>query len=61
MKALFLSFIASSTQPIVGNEFVGNQKKEMIYKAIGSLTELFKGIKQDAIVQKFEKLEKTMQ
>uniref|UniRef100_A0A803QMU6 DUF4042 domain-containing protein n=1 Tax=Cannabis sativa TaxID=3483 RepID=A0A803QMU6_CANSA len=35
---------------------VGNQKKEMICKAIGSLIELFQGINQYAIAHKFQNL-----
>ncbi|PON93044.1 Coatomer beta subunit [Trema orientale] len=59
LKGLCLSFLASNTQPLVGN--IGNQKKEIICKAICSLTELYNGVKQYAIAQKFDELEKSIQ
>ncbi|EXC28324.1 hypothetical protein L484_011828 [Morus notabilis] len=69
-KALFLeqwlrllcsSFLASSSEPLVVNESVRDQKREMIRKAIWSLTELFEGRRQYAIAKKFDKLEENIQ
>lgn len=61
-KALCLSFLAaSSSRPLDENKSVGEKKKEMIRKAIWSLTELFKGRRQYAIAKKFEKFEENIQ
>ncbi|KAL5551204.1 hypothetical protein UlMin_001380 [Ulmus minor] len=62
-KVLCMPFVATSSEAVAetSSSSIGNQKKEMISKAIRSLIELFEGRKQHALAQKFEKLENTMQ
>lgn len=45
---------------VENNNSTGNQKKEMICKAIRSLIEIYRGRKHHAIAEKFEKLENCM-
>lgn len=46
----------SSQSDVVGSDSVGNQKKEMIAKAIRSIIEIYETTDQHTICQKFKKL-----
>ncbi|KAM5571444.1 hypothetical protein ABKV19_011838 [Rosa sericea] len=61
-KALCSSLGESSSQPELENKkSLENPKKEMICNAIRSLLQLYNDRKHDAIAEKFEKLEKSIQ
>lgn len=46
----------SSQSDVVGSDSVGNQKKEMIAKAIQSIIEVYESTNQHTLCQKFMKL-----
>ncbi|XP_030951658.1 HEAT repeat-containing protein 6 isoform X2 [Quercus lobata] len=59
-KVLCLSLGETSDQSEFENIYLGDQKKEMISKALRSLIEVFKGRKHHSMVQKLEKLDSSI-
>lgn len=57
LKMLCSSLGETSTQSEIENKYLGDQKKEMISKALQSLIEVFKDRKHHSMVQKLEKLD----
>lgn len=60
MKTLCSSLGETSTESDVGDKSLGDQKKEMISKAIRSLIEVYRGRKHRSTVQKLEELDKSI-
>ncbi|XVF10239.1 hypothetical protein REPUB_Repub07fG0165800 [Reevesia pubescens] len=59
-KMLCSSLGETSAQPEIESDSIGNQKKEMISKAIQSLVEVYEGKNQHTISLKFKKLDSSI-
>ncbi|XP_022722364.1 HEAT repeat-containing protein 6 isoform X2 [Durio zibethinus] len=59
-KMVCSSLGETTAQPEIESDSIGNQKKEMISKALQSLIEVYEGKKQLTISQKFKKLDSSI-